>query len=151
MNWQWSRFDELSLDTLYLVLQVRQAIFAVEQDCVYQDCDGADQQCWHLIGWNQERTAIDAYLRVVPAGIKYPEVAIGRVLIAEQARGKNYGTQLMREGINRINAQWPGTSIRISAQAHLQKFYGALGFVTVSEPYDEDGIPHVEMLRSPQV
>ena len=148
MNWQWSRFNELSLDDLYQILQVRQAVFAVEQDCVYQDCDGADPECWHLIGWNQDKHSIDAYLRVVPAGIKYPEIAIGRVLTSEQARGKNYGYRLMREGIDRITAQWPGTDIRISAQAHLQKFYASQGFVTVSDPYDEDGIPHVEMLRS---
>ncbi|MGH1370631.1 MAG: GNAT family N-acetyltransferase [Cellvibrionaceae bacterium] len=163
IQWQWSHFDQLSTQELYQVLRLRQAVFAVEQDCVYQDCDNADQQCWHLIGWSTAPAGelpatedtltgrcIAAYLRVVPAGMKYPEIAIGRVVIADHARSKGYGKQLMEQGILQIERQWPKSAIRISAQAHLQKFYGELGFECVSPPYQEDGIPHVEMLRSPQ-
>lgn len=161
IDWQWSHFDQLNTHELYQLLRLRQAVFAVEQDCVYQDCDNADPYCWHLLGWTQppnndqdqsqqatEGRRIAAYLRVVPAGMKYSEIAIGRVVIADHVRGKGYGKLLMSEGIRRVEQRWPKSSIRISAQAHLQPFYGELGFNCVSEPYQEDGIPHVEMLRS---
>ncbi len=161
IHWQWRHFDQLSTQALYQVMRLRQAVFAVEQDCVYQDCDNIDQFCWHLIGWSpvpsDRVTPIDkrlgekriaAYLRVVPAGKKYSEIAIGRVVIADHARGKGLGKQLMDQGIKQVEKHWPKPAIRISAQAHLQKFYGDLGFKCVSEPYQEDGIDHVEMLRS---
>ncbi len=165
IQWQWSHFDQLSSQELYQVLRLRQAVFAVEQDCVYQDCDNADQLCWHLIGWStppsqaetNNESPIDkmlgnrriaAYLRVAPAGLKYSEIAIGRVVIADHARSQGYGKLLMDQGIKQIEQHWPGSAIRISAQAHLQKFYSELGFDCVSEPYQEDGIPHIEMLRT---
>lgn len=157
IDWQWSHFDQLSTHELYQLLRLRQAVFAVEQDCVYQDCDNADPYCWHLLGWTQashrtdeaiEERRLAAYLRVVPAGMKYSEIAIGRVVIADHVRGKGYGKLLMSEGIRHVEQHWPNSPIRISAQAHLQPFYRDMAFRCVSEPYQEDGIPHVEMLRS---
>ena len=148
MHWQWLSFNELNASDLYQILRLRQAVFAVEQNCVYQDCDNVDQQCWHLLGREPSSTAISAYLRVVPAGIKYREIAIGRVVTAADARDKGYGRVLMQEGIKRVEQQWPDSAIRISAQAHLEHFYGSLNFTRVSEPYQEDGIPHIEMLRA---
>ncbi len=149
LYWQWLSFDQLNIHELYQLLRLRQAVFAVEQDCVYQDCDNIDQQCWHLIGREPSSSEISAYLRVVPAGIKYPEIAIGRVVTSGEARDRGYGRLLMQEGIDRILQQWPNSAIRISAQAHLERFYGSLDFARVSAPYEEDGIPHIEMLRSP--
>jgi ElaA protein len=150
LEWQWLLFNELSRDQLYEILKVRQAVFTVEQDCAYQDADGLDQVSWHLLGWRKDpdEKKLVAYLRVVVPGSKYPEPSIGRILVARSVRRTGIGKTLMREAITRTLTEYPGSSIRISAQQHLENFYLAFGFTTVSEPYDEDGIPHVEMLRS---
>jgi len=149
IKWQWSSFEELSLHELYEVSKVRQAIFVVEQDCVYQDADGLDQVAWHLIGWDEDTgmKKIVAYLRVVFPGKKFPEPSIGRVLVTPESRKKGLGKQLTSEAIARIADEYPNAAIRISAQQYLEKFYSEFGFKTVSKPYEEDGIPHIEMLR----
>lgn len=148
LSWQWSHFDELSSRELYQILRLRQTVFVVEQDCVYQDCDNADQLSWHLIGREEPNTEdLCAYLRVVPAGVKYTEISIGRVVTSPAVRHQGYGKSLINEGLKQVQQQWPNAAIRISAQAHLQHFYSASGFQAVSAPYDEDGIDHVEMLR----
>lgn len=149
--WQWLRFSELSADQLYEILRVRQEVFTVEQDCAYQDADGKDQQARHLVAWRADADPpqLLAYSRVVTPGRKYAEPSIGRVLTAESARGTGLGRELMRRAIAHTQAEFPGRAIRISAQEHLQRFYREFGFEQVSEPYDEDGIPHIEMLRRP--
>ena len=149
IKWQWSSFDELSLHELYEVLKVRQAIFVVEQDCAYLDADGLDQVAWHLIGWHEDAgmKKIVAYLRVVFPGKKFPEPSIGRVLVTPESRKKGLGKQLTSEAIARIANEYPNAAIRISAQQYLEKFYSEFGFKTISKPYEEDGIPHIEMLR----
>jgi len=149
IKWQWATFDELSLHELYEILQIRQAIFVVEQDCAYQDADNLDQVAWHLIGWSEgtHKKIIIAYLRVVFPGKKFPEPSIGRVLVTPESRKTGLGKKLTAKAIARIAEEYPNTAIRISAQQHLEKFYSELGFKTVSKPYKEDGIPHIEMLR----
>lgn len=141
--WHAKQFDELSARELYAILALRARVFVVEQNCAYLDPDGADLVSRHV--WTaDEAGAVLAYLRVVPAGTKFPEVSIGRVITAPEARGTGLGKELMRRGIAAAGAG----PIRIGAQAHLEKFYGELGFVRASEPYDEDGIPHIEMVRA---
>ncbi|MBT9487715.1 MAG: GNAT family N-acetyltransferase [Rubrivivax sp.] len=147
MNWQWVRFAGLSLDDLYDALALRCRVFILEQGA-FQDPDGLDQVAWHLLG-RDETGALQAYLRVVDPGVKYAERSIGRVITAPEVRGTGAGRQLMAEGLARCDATWPGEPIRISAQAHLQAFYGGFGFDAVGEPYAEDNIPHIEMLRCP--
>jgi len=149
MNWLWSSFEELSRDDLYEVLKVRQAVFVVEQNCVYQDADDLDSVSWHLMGWHEgtSRRELVAYLRVVFPGKKYPEPSIGRVLTTASMRGTGAGKELTREAITHIALEYPQMSIRISAQRYLEKFYSEFGFEAVSDPYEEDGIPHIEMLR----
>lgn len=147
LHWTWARFDDLGVHALHDALALRCRVFILEQG-PYQDPDSADKQAWHLLG-RDAAGALHACLRVVDPGVKYPEPAIGRVVTAPEARGTGVGTALMREGLARCQQAWPGRAVRISAQAHLQKFYGALGFVTVSEPYLEDDIAHVEMLWRP--
>ena len=120
---------------------LRQRVFVVEQRCAYLDADGYDPQSRHL--WADRAGSIEAYLRIVPAGAKYAEVSIGRVITAPEARGTGLGRELMRRGVAACGAQ----PIRIGAQAHLEKFYGELGFRRVSDEYLEDDIPHIEMLR----
>lgn len=145
MNWTWARFEGLSLDDLYDALALRCRVFILEQGA-YQDPDGLDRCAWHLLGRDEAGT-LQANLRVVDPGRKYEEPSIGRVITSPEWRGQGAGRTLMSEGVARCTQAWPGRAIRISAQAHLQRFYGSLGFRPVGEPYAEDGIPHIEMLR----
>ena len=147
MHWHWSRFEGLGVEALYDALALRCRVFILEQG-PYLDPDGLDRTAFHLLGRDEAGT-LQAYLRVVDPGAKYEEPSIGRVITAPEVRGQGQGWVLMREGLARCGQAWPGRGIRISAQAHLQAFYGALGFETVGEPYAEDGIPHVQMLRRP--
>ena len=134
------------MHALYEALALRSRVFVLEQG-PYQDADGLDQHAWHLLGHDSDEDLI-AYLRVVDPGRKYDEPSIGRVVVAPEARGRQFGRALMREGIARCRLAWPGRGIRISAQARLERFYRSLGFELVGGEYLEDGIPHIEMLRS---
>lgn len=146
MNWTWQRFAELGVERLYDVLALRGRVFVVEQACAYLDPDGIDRHSWHLLG-HDDAGVLQAGLRVVDPGVKYAEPSVGRVVVAPEQRGTGLGLALMVEGIARCEDVWPGRGIRISAQAHLARFYGSLGFEPVGEPYLEDDIPHLEMLR----
>jgi ElaA protein len=139
--------DRLSSREWYELTVLRESVFIVEQRCAFLDADGADPDCWHLVGRKGEEIA--AYCRIVPPGLKYAEPSIGRVLTTRTARGTGAGELLMAEGVARCEALFPGKAIRIGAQQYLEKFYGKFGFATVSDPYDEDGIAHVIMLRPP--
>jgi ElaA protein len=128
----------------------RLEVFNVEQNCAYQDCDGVDPHCFHLLGWKQidGKRQVVAYMRCVKAGIKFPEVSLGRVLNTAAVRGTGAGREMMTVALQHMQRVFPNQPIRISAQQYLEKFYQSFGFVTQSEPYDEDDIPHVEMLRA---
>jgi ElaA protein len=143
-QWRFAHFDELTAREVHDILQARSAVFVVEQACVFQDMDGADTGSWHL--FSRAEGDIAAYCRLLPAGMKFAEPSIGRVITLPGVRGTGLGRALMQEALRRARDLWPGQAIRISAQRHLDGFYGSLGFVTDSEPYDEDGIPHVEMV-----
>lgn len=147
LAWTWRRFADLGVDNLYDALALRSSVFVIEQGCPYQDPDGVDPQCWHLLGRDAAGTLL-AYLRVVDPGVKYDEPSIGRVINALATRGTGLGRLLMREGLARCLEVWPASGIRISAQARLARFYGEFGFVGVGETYLEDNIPHLEMLKA---
>jgi ElaA protein len=146
MNWSWQRFADLGVDNLYDALQLRSRVFVLEQG-PYLDPDGIDRASWHLLGRDAGGTLF-AYLRVVDAGAKFEEPSIGRVITAPEVRGSGLGRALMAEGLAGCQRFWPGRAIRISAQAHLERFYSGLGFVRLGDDYLEDDIPHVEMLRT---
>lgn len=141
LTWHEKTFDTLSPAQLYAIIALRQQVFVVEQRCVYQDADGADAQARHL--WAERAGSIVAYLRIVPAGVKFAEVSLGRIVTAPEVRGTGLGRELVRRGI----AATRGVPLRIGAQAHLERFYRELGFQRASDVYDEDGIPHIEMIR----
>ncbi len=145
MDWLWSRFADLGVDKLYDALALRCRVFVLEQG-PYLDPDGIDRQSWHLLGCD-DAGVLQAYLRVVDPGVKYTEPAIGRVLTSPEVRGTGLGRVLFGEGVARCLAAWPGRGIRISAQAHLERFYAGYGFVRDGDNYLEDGIPHLEMAR----
>ena len=147
MHWSWQRFDGLGVHALYDILALRCRVFILEQGA-FQDPDGADLQAWHLQG-RDEAGVLQAYLRVADPGIKYAEPSIGRVITSPELRRSGLGRALMREGLQRCGAQWPGQGVRISAQARLNDFYAGFGFVADGDDYLEDGIPHRQMLWSP--
>jgi len=152
IEWQWRAFEELPCADLYQALALRQQVFVLEQQCLYPDLDGCDQAAHHLLGWQRVdgQRALAAYLRCLAPGAKYSEMSLGRVLTAPQARAGGLGRQLLAQGITGAVRQHPGHAIRIGAQHHLERFYQGFGFYTVSAPYDEDGILHIEMLRAPE-
>ena len=145
IDWQFVAFESLSPQQLYAVLQLRGEVFMIEQNCVFQDMDGFDNQAMHLLGVSDGELL--AYARCFPAGVKFAEASIGRVLTRASARGLGLGHVLMRQAIDRLAAQWGSQPITIGAQARLEGFYRQHGFATVGDPYIEDAIPHIEMLR----
>lgn len=138
-------FAQLTSECLYRMLQLRSAVFVVEQQCIYQDIDGLDRQAQHLLVDDAEGR-LCAYARILPPATVYPEAAIGRILTAECWRGSGYGRWLIQQSVQCARQLYPDSDIRIGAQAHLQGLYHDCGFKTVGEPYDEDGILHVQML-----
>ena len=143
LNWIYKHFDELTVHELYDILQLRIAVFAVEQNCIYQDADGKDQQCYHLTGWDGGQLV--AYCRIVPPGLSYTYPSIGRVVSSPGYRKGGYGRQLMQRAIESTVSQFNNVPIVISAQLYLKKFYESFGFKQQDEGYLEDGIPHIKM------
>jgi ElaA protein len=147
LGWRCVPFAALDAATLYALLQLRSRVFVVEQRCAYLDPDGADPQCFHLLGRDAAGT-LQAALRLVPPGLKYVEASIGRVVTSPETRGTGLGHELVAQALRESALIYPGHGLRISAQAHLQRFYEAHGFRAEGETYLEDDIPHIEMSRA---
>lgn len=144
--WHFAHFDELTVTDLYDILRARNAVFVVEQACPFQDCDGIDRVSHHM--WTRgEHGEVAAYLRVVPPGALYDEPSIGRIITAASARRTGLGRLLVSEGIRRTEEMYGARAIRIGAQRYLLRFYESRGFHSTGRDYDEDGIPHTEMVR----
>ena len=150
LRWNVIPFAELTVQELYSLLALRQLVFSVEQNCAYLDCDGKDQASLHLLGRDPSERLV-AYARLVPAGVTFDEPSIGRVVNHPDVRRGGIGKELMREAIDRTLAAFGDRPIRIGAQLYLKRFYEELGFVVVTPVYDEDGIPHVQMVLSPKL
>lgn len=151
-TWQSKVFTELSLNQLYDVLKLRIDVFVVEQTCYYPDLDSEKNlldrhpQTLHLLGYQAEQLV--AYLRILPKGQSYTNnISIGRVVIANQARGDGLGHKLMSEALSLCQLYYPHEEIKISAQQHLKSYYQSHGFAQISAMYLEDDIPHIAMLR----
>ncbi|MCK8481738.1 GNAT family N-acetyltransferase [Psychroserpens algicola] len=139
-------FQELTTQELYDVLQLRSEVFVVEQDCVYQDIDGKDQQALHIIGYKSNNLV--AYTRVFKPGDYFKYASIGRVVVRENERQYQYGYDIMKASIEAVKTHYNQTKIKISAQTYLKRFYNNLEFFEVGEEYLEDGIPHIAMIRN---
>lgn len=145
LAWQCLTFRDLTSYQLYQILRLRQEVFAVEQNSVYLDVDGKDLDALHVLA--EEDGRVLAYCRLLAPGVKYAEASIGRVVTAPEVRGTGAGRELMRQALAACQQHYPETGNRISAQLYLQTFYEGFGYEAVGEPYGEDGIPHIEMLR----
>ena len=143
ISWKTKTFDELSTQELYQILRLRSEVFVVEQNCVYQDIDNKDQKALHLFGIVEGE--IIAYSRLFKPGDYFEFSSIGRVVVDEKHRDKNFGHELIDQSILEINRRFNVQNITISAQLYLKKFYESHGFVATSETYLEDDIPHIEM------
>ena len=138
-------FNELSLEDLYKILQLRSQVFVVEQDCVYQDLDGKDDKALHLLGFKNEELV--AYTRCFKPGDYFDKASIGRVIVKENFRKYGYGHEIMKASIKEIEDRFKAASIKLSAQQYLTAFYESHGFQQTGEPYLEDGIPHIAMIK----
>ena len=138
-------FSDLTKKELYKVLRLRAEVFIVEQNCVYQDIDDKDQKAMHLLAYKDN--VIMGYTRLFAAGDYMDRASIGRVLIKKEYRKSGYGEELMRASIDGIKDIFNENTIKVSAQLYLKKFYETLGFIQMGEPYEEDGIPHILMIR----
>ncbi len=148
MNFEFKHFNELSLEELYGILQLRAEIFVVEQDCVYNDLDGFDKDAIHQ--FLLKNGNVIAYSRLLKPGARFSEYSIGRVIVKSSERGTGLGIQMMEEAKSFILNKWNAQTIKISAQKYLLRFYENLGFRVVTEEYQEDGIPHFGMLYKRQ-
>ena len=137
-------FNQLTTKELYDLLQLRSEVFVVEQDCVYQDIDGKDQNALHVLGIKDNK--IVAYTRLFKPGDYFNLASIGRVVVKENQRMHKYGYDIMEASIKAINTNYNTTDIKISAQCYLKRFYNNLNFFEVGEQYLEDDIPHIAML-----
>ncbi|WP_456441758.1 GNAT family N-acetyltransferase [Psychroserpens sp.] len=138
-------FQELTTQELYDLLQLRSEVFVVEQDCVYQDIDGKDQNALHMIGYKNENAV--AYTRIFKPGYYFDEASIGRVVVKDSERQHKYGYDIMKASVEAIKNHYDVSTIKISAQIYLKRFYNNLEFFEVGEEYLEDGIPHIGMIR----
>lgn len=147
MTWICKKFDDLSVHELYAILQLRNEVFAVEQNCVYPDMDNKDQPSCHLMAIDENNKLV-AYTRLLPPELAYKEPSIGRVVTSSLARGTGAGRELMIRSIQLIYDLFGRQPIKIGAQLYLLKFYSSFGFIQTSDVYLEDGIEHIEMVLS---
>ena len=145
MNIKIKTFQELELDELYKILQLRSEVFVVEQDCVYQDIDGKDIKAIHIMGF--EGDELVAYTRCFKPGYYFEEASIGRVIVKFPFRKYGFGHDILKASIALIEKQYQTKKIKLSAQTYLKKFYETHGFNQSGEGYLEDGIPHIAMIK----
>ena len=153
ITWTCKHFKDLTNEELYEIFHLRMAVFVVEQNCPYQDADGKDLKSIHIQGHldplSPGENSLIAYARILPAGISYQEISIGRVVTSLKSRRTGAGKMLMEESLKFIKKEFGEVPVRIGAQKYLQKFYEGFGFVREGDEYLEDGIPHIIMLCTP--
>lgn len=149
LDWKFKHFNDLNLYEFHDILALRIKVFVVEQNCPYQELDGNDKKSFHLLCTKEEGNIVGT-LRILPPGVQYKEVAIGRIVLDPSIRGKNHGHQMMDEALTFINEEYGNTPVKISGQKHLEAFYESHEFKSTGKEYLEDGIPHVEMIYNPK-
>lgn len=149
IKWEIKSFKGLSTDELYELLKLRTDVFVVEQNCPYTEIDGKDRhpETLHLIGKNKDEKIV-AYSRILPPGLSFKQVSMGRVVVEKNSRGQGISDAMLKIALDQINRTWPNENVQISAQVYLKEFYESHGFKAVSKSYLEDGIPHIDMVRN---
>jgi ElaA protein len=145
LTWNYKHFEELSVHELYAILRLRSEVFVVEQNCVFLEIDNKDQECFHLMGWNNDSLA--AYARLVPQNVTFSYISIGRVVTSPAYRGKMAGKDLLAKSINCCEQIFGRQPIKIGAQLYLKRFYEQFGFRQTGDIYLEDNIEHIHMMR----
>lgn len=145
IHWHTKAFEELEVGELYDILRLRTDVFVVEQNCAYPELDGKDKNCLHVFASHQGK--IVAYARIVPPGLSYPQISIGRVVVHSEYRKEKLGRILLNLVLDKIEEEFEAQEIQIGAQCYLKNFYASFGFEPASDDYLEDGIPHVDMIR----
>jgi len=149
IRFEWYCWDDLTADQLYDILELRQEVFVVEQNCAYRDMDGYDRDGLHLTGRDEDGVLV-AYLRLLPSGTKFDLPSIGRIVTSAKIRGTGVGRALTLMGMRKCEELYPGSPIFLYAQVYAKAFYRKLGFREVGDPFDEDGIMHINMIYNPQ-
>ncbi len=153
IEWEIKSFKELNTNELYELLRLRVDVFVVEQNCPYPEIDGKDShpETLHLFGKNKDGKNKDgkivAYSRILPPGLSYKQVSMGRVVVEKNSRGQGIFDVMLKKALEQIKRTWPNESVQIGAQVYLKDFYQSHGFEAASENYIEDGIPHIDMIR----
>lgn len=145
INWVLKKFEELSVSELYAIIELRNEVFVVEQNCVYQDADNIDQLSYHLSGYMNGN--LIAYARLIPPSIAYKEMSIGRVVSKASYRKLGIGKKLVEVAIEEMYSLFAVQPIKIGAQYYLLHFYQLLGFKEIGDVYLLDGIDHIEMIK----
>jgi len=148
LDFQFKHYTDLSLNEFHDIVALRIAIFVVEQNCPYQELDGKDKKCYHLICRNGLGDIV-ATLRILPPNLAYETVGIGRIVVHEKERGKNMGHDILKRSMAFIKEEFGEVPVMLSAQKNLEHFYEKHGFTSTGKEYLEDGIPHVEMRYQP--
>ncbi len=149
LNWQIKPFSELTTLEFHDIIALRLRTFIIEQTCLYLDLDGKDKKCYHLLCRDGQGKVV-ATARILHPGISYPEVSVGRVALDPSIRGNGNGHTLMKICMEYIKEEFGDVSVRISAQKHLEGYYGKHHFISTGKEYLEDEIPHTEMLYTPK-
>lgn len=147
LNWNFKHYSELSRDEFHDLVALRIKVFVIEQNCPYQDLDGLDKVCYHLLTTNQKNEVVGT-ARIIPPGLLYTAAGIGRIVLDESVRGENHGHELMRQCKQFIFSIFDNYEIELSAQKHLEQYYNKHGFISTGNEYEEDGIPHVKMIHT---
>jgi ElaA protein len=145
IKFECKKFNELTAHELYEIIYLRNEVFVVEQNCVFQDADHKDEDAFHFMAWKENELA--GYTRLLPKGIAYEEMSIGRVVTSPKHRRHGVGKLLMKESINKCYELFGNDAIKIGAQHYLKNFYESFGFQQIGEDYLEDEIPHIYMVK----
>lgn len=147
MNIEVKKLEELSSLELYELLRLRTDVFVVEQKCAYPEVDFHDKIASHVLAWQDDKLV--ACARILPPGSNYPEASIGRVAVHQELRGKELGKKVFKSALKKAIELYPQENVKVQAQCYLEKFYQDFGFKTISKPYPDVGIMHVDMILQP--
>lgn len=155
-SWKQCTFDQLTSREVYLLAKLRIDVFVVEQACAYPELDGQDLSgdTTHILAMAHELPV--AYARILAPranSVNGEEVSdnsvyIGRVVVARSHRRQGLATTLMNRALRHCERHFAHHDQALAAQVTVESFYKTLGFAPCSEPYLEDGIAHVDMVRS---